>query len=139
MRNTDYKQIEELFIHYLEGEAVKINARFDYVTCRAYAKASSRGPGEGMHYLGMYMDCLLTDAAAKKADNVALVIQISDLDGKWNINADICWGHPSGKIDAELFAEPVEVTDESLSIVKEKLPELVSKLHELIRDNPKGI
>lgn len=89
-------------------------------------------------YLGMYIDCLLTEAGAEKTDNLALVIAVSDKDNKFSINADICWGHPYARIEDEVFSEPVDATEENLGIVRKRLPELVSKLREIIRDNPNG-
>lgn len=138
MREDKFKPIKELFLNYFEQEAAKINADFDYASCRAYANfPPNDDPQFGL--FSMYIDCGLNDVADDKSDNLGLGITAYDHTATLTINADICWGYPSGKIEAEVFEEPVEVTEESLAVIKERLPDLVSKLREVIRDNPKGI
>lgn len=87
----------------------------------------------------MYIDCILKKGGYEGSDNISLGIIAYDHNDKFTINSEICWGDPSGKIEAEIFEEPVEVTEENLMVIKEKLPDLVSKLRELIQDNPNGM
>lgn len=142
MTETRFLKIEELFIRYLEDEAEKINADFTYVRCRAYAKYPTSINPQGtqsVDYLNMFMDCLLTEASLEKTDNLALEIEVSEMDNSLSINADICWGYPYGKTEEAIFDGPVEATERNLAIVQERLPSLVSRLRKLIRDNPQGI
>lgn len=139
MREDKFKPIEELFIDYFEQEAGKINTDFNYVSCRAYANFPSNDYPSGRGYFSMFMDCLLESADLDQTDNFALGIKVYDKNDNLTINADICWGHPSAELEAEIFDEPVEVTEKTLAFIKEKLPDLVSKLREVIRDNPNGI
>jgi hypothetical protein len=138
MREAKFKPIEELFIHYLEDEAAKINADFNYARCRAYATYPPSSSPQGVGYFTMFIDCLLIQTGSDKTDNLALGIEVYDKNNKVSINADICWGHPYAKVEDEVFPEPVDATEENLGIVRKRLPELVSKLREMIRDNPNG-
>ena len=138
MREEKFKPIKKLFIDYFEQEASKINADVSYANCRAYAHFPPNSEPE-FGYFSMYMDCILIRADFDKSDNISLGILAYDHDDKFTINAEICWGEPSGKIEAKVFEEPVEVTEQSLAIIKEKLSDLVSKLRELMRENPDGI
>jgi len=139
MREDKFKPIKELFIDYLEREATKINADFNYVSCRAYANFPPNHYEMGVGFFNMVIDCLLKNANFDKTDNLALEIEVFDKNDNLTINADICWGHPYSKTEAEVFDEPVDVTEQSLTMIKKKLPDLVSKLRELLRDNPNGI
>src|SRR5262249_26648601 len=55
------------------------------------------------HDLGI--DCLLTDAGLDQTDNIALIIGVGCLTTTPLIDADVCWGHPSGWVEAELFPD----------------------------------
>jgi len=92
-----------------------------------------------MGYFSLFLDCGLDNVSSDRSDNLALGIEVYDKNDTLTINSEICWGHPSPKIEAEIFEEPVEVNEESLAEIKEKLPDLVLKLREVIRDNPNGI
>lgn len=138
-REDKFKPIKELFIDYFEQEASKINSDFNYVSCRAYAHFPPNHYEVGEGFFNMVIDCLLKNATYDKTDNLALEIEAFDKNDKLTINADICWGYPYSKTEAEVYEEPVEVTEQTIAIIQEKLPSLVSKLRELIRDNPNGI
>jgi hypothetical protein len=137
-REAIFRPIEELFIPYLEDEAAKINADFNYVRCRVYATHPPSDNPPGVGYFTIFIDCLLTQAGSDKTDNLALGIEVYDKNQKASINGDICWGHPYSRVEDEVFPKPVDVTEENMEILQKRLPELVSKLRELIRDNPNG-
>jgi hypothetical protein len=137
MREDKFKPIEKLFIDYFDEESSNINADFPYASCKTYANFPPNDePLFGS--FGLYISCILKEVDVNKTDDVSLGILAYDYDNNLTINAEICWGYP-GKIAAELFEVPVEVTEQSLAVIKEKLPDLVSKLREVIRDNPNGI
>jgi hypothetical protein len=135
MRENKFKPIKELFIDYLKEECRKINTEFNYAKCNVETHFP---PNDEPRYgsFSMYISCLLDKSEFEGSDNVALGILAYDWDNKFTINADICWGHPSGKLEAEVFAEPAPVNKKSLATIKDKLPDLVSKLRDVIRDNP---
>jgi hypothetical protein len=48
------------------------------------------------------------------------------------INADVCWGHPSGYIEDELAAETLQVSDETIPALRMALPHLFDSLRRAI-------
>lgn len=138
MRINRFKPIENLFIDYFKQEADKISSDFKFVSCNAYTHFPV-DENVGVGFFSMGLDCMLAEVDDDKTDAIALEIVAFDKENKLRVDVDICWGTPYGKTEAEIFEEPVEVTEESLAMIKEKLPGLVSKLRELIRDNPNGI
>jgi hypothetical protein len=78
------------------------------------------------------IDCLLTDAPPDRADNIALVVEVSHLNAEAQINADVCWGHPSGYIEAEFSSGPVDASNEVLNGLYADLPRLYESLREAI-------
>jgi hypothetical protein len=72
------------------------------------------------HDLGI--DCLLTDATPDQADNVALSVEVRHLTTTPLMDAAVCWGHPSGHVEAELFPDPVPMSSETLDKLEAHLP-----------------
>lgn len=121
-----------MFIDFFEQESAKINKDFDYATCNIEVHFP---PNDEPQYgfFSLYMSCLLIKREYEGSDNVALGILAYDWNNKFTINADICWGHPSGKLEDEVFQKDAEVTDENLSIIKERLPSMILKLREALK------
>ena len=83
----------------------------------------------GMDGFGVSVDCLLKDIPDDQADNVALRIVIAHLTRAPELTgADVCWGHPSGHVDAEIFEDHVALTEDVLARVIANLPELGASL-----------
>jgi hypothetical protein len=78
------------------------------------------------------IDCLFTDAPFNQADNIGLVVEISRLNAQPQINADVCWGHPSGYVEAEFSSASVEVSDKVLNELYANMPRLYANLHEAV-------
>ncbi|MEP7038359.1 MAG: hypothetical protein ABI891_08450, partial [Acidobacteriota bacterium] len=79
-----------------------------------------------------YVSCLLNKREYEGADDVALGIHVYDWNDDFTIDADICWGHP-GRLEYEIFEKPVNVTEENLNIIKERLPIMVLKLRNALK------
>lgn len=138
MRENKFKPVKDLFFDYLKQEGDKINEDFANVKCTISANFPPNDEPEYGYFL-MYIDCVLENAHSDKADLLTLGISIYDQTKNLEIVTDISWGHPSGKIVDSIFKKPVEVTEEHLNTIKEKLPNLILKLRETIRENPNGI
>lgn len=139
MREDKFKPIKARFIEYFEQECRKINAEFRHASCNVETHFPPNDePKYG--YFSMHLSCLLHKTEFEGADNLSLHISAYDWDNKFTIDAGIGWGHPSGKIEAEVFEKTVPVNEESLSVIEEELPDLVSKLRQLLLNNsPKNL
>jgi hypothetical protein len=68
-----------------------------------------------------------------EADNVALSISLSKLTSTPKLNADVCWGHPSGYLEAEFTSSDLDFNDETLEKLYADLPRLSESLIEAVR------
>jgi hypothetical protein len=110
--------------------AENLSARFPNMKMSVY----SQDVGSLTEYQGhqILIDCLLTDAPDDQPDNVALSVSLRHLTTNPKIDADVCWGHPSGHIEAEFSPEPLEVSDKVLNDLYAALPDLYESLSEAI-------
>ena len=84
------------------------------------------------HAIGL--ECLIGDAMPELPDNVALAVELCHLHKTPKISsADVTWGHPSGHIEAELLADPIRFSPESLTEIVDRLPELFIALQQAVR------
>src|SRR5580692_2444693 len=51
------------------------------------------------------LSALFTEASLDDPDLLELVISINTLNPSTKINADVCWGHPSGHVEACCFSQ----------------------------------
>lgn len=137
-RREKFTPIVDAFREDFKREAELINAEFDgKVSCSAYANFPPEdSPKHGS--FGLFADCGLLGVAWDHCDNVAISIEGSDFDERVTICADLAWGE-SPSIDFQVFPEPVELNDQSLAQIQQKLPYMFRRLRELIRLNPCGI
>jgi hypothetical protein len=77
---------------------------------------------------GIGIDCLLLDTPEDRPDNVALCVDVQQLTTVPMIDADVCWGHPSGHVEAEFSFDPQEVSGEVLTDLYADLPRLYDAL-----------
>jgi hypothetical protein len=77
---------------------------------------------------GLGIDCLLTDTPDERPDNVALVVDVQHLTTVPLIDADVCWGHPSGHVEAEFSFDPQDASSEVLKNLYADLPRLYDAL-----------
>jgi hypothetical protein len=137
MIEDKFELIKTLFIDFFNEEANKINKNFKDLICIVYVYPPNSEAQFPNCALGL--DVVLHNADLDKADNLCLEIYIENSKNKIFMSVKIVWGHPSGKVAGRIFERPIEVNEENLTIVREKLPNLVSKLREQIQKNPRGI
>src|SRR4051812_23522857 len=77
------------------------------------------------HVIGV--DCLLSKPETE-ADNVALSVGVEYLTMCPRISAHVCWGHPSGHIDAEWGWSNREFSTELNIVTNEVLDDLYSNI-----------
>jgi hypothetical protein len=125
-------QLEEKFRVPFENLAKRLSDDFPYLSS---AKVESHPFGFD-EYLGhsMHVSCLLHyKHALSEADNVALSISLSKLTSTPKLNADVCWGHPSGYLEAEFTSSDLDFNDETLEKLYADLPRLSESLIEAVR------
>ncbi|MBR0933807.1 hypothetical protein [Bradyrhizobium jicamae] len=67
-------------------------------------------------------------------DNVALLVSLKHLHKAPSlVDADVCWGHPSGYIEASFLPACVEFSRDHLEDLVKRLPELFTILKQAIR------
>lgn len=109
----------------------KISDEINQTIPNVWVQVESHSVGSD-EYLGhsIAISCLLTKDCLTEADNVALCVSISHLVSTPKINAYVCWGHPSGYIEAE-FPDYVEGSSYNSLIVSEEV------LEDLYKDLPR--
>lgn len=114
--------------------ADRINQTIPNVSARVCS--SSGGFDEYLsHHIGV--DCLLENV--DEPDNITLEINISKLNTLPKINADVCWGHPSGHIEAEFINDWMnsddlpEISDKVLEDLYDFLPKLYEALFKALK------
>src|SRR5712691_4669160 len=106
------QELEKRLLADLQKLAAEISSQFPGV--RATVWSSPIGTRTDFHSFDIGIDCLLSAVELEQADGLALSVQVRDLASLPSINADVCWGHPSGKIEAELFPSPMNVSPQIL-------------------------
>jgi hypothetical protein len=80
------------------------------------------------------LSCILAATRPSQPDLVDLSISVTDLTTTPRIDsADVCWGHPSGWVELEVFEEPVVLTDEAVGKLREQMPNLAAALRRALR------
>jgi hypothetical protein len=51
------------------------------------------------------LECLLPEVADDQPDNVAFIVTLCHLDREPRLAADVCWGHPTGHVEASLSGQ----------------------------------
>ncbi len=129
----------------LEGKLLpefkKIADEINQTIPNVLAKAEFHSVGSEEH-LGhlIAISCLLTKNYFTEMDDVALCVNVSYLASTPKIDAYVCWGHPSGYIEAA-FPDYVKgslnnsliVSDEVLEDLYKNLPRLYEALFEALK------
>jgi hypothetical protein len=75
------------------------------------------------------VECLFQDRPLDESDNVALTIDIAYLTTHPKLmGLDVCWGHPSGKLEILLLAAPIDLDDSAIERIVAEVPKLASTL-----------
>jgi hypothetical protein len=132
-------QLEEKLLPEFRKIADRINQTIPSVTARA--SSYSVGYDEYLsHSIGI--SCLLQNV--DEPDNIALGVNIFRLNTTPKINADVCWGHPSGHIEAETFTDWTksddlpDVSEEVLENLYKNLPRLYEALFKALKRRKPG-
>jgi hypothetical protein len=133
------ENLEKRILPGLQRMAQEICEQFPRVKASVWSSAvGSRTDYQG-YDLGI--DCVLTDARPEQTDNVALVIEIRHVTTMPSMEASVCWGDPSGRVEAELFPDCMEVTPETIQELQDRLPLLYDALRRALERGhpPDGI
>jgi hypothetical protein len=125
------KRLERELLTPFQECAERLRTQFPNV----WTRVESQSVGSLTEYQGhqIVIDCLLKDAPDHQPDNVALGVGLQDLTANPIIDADVCWGHPSGHVEAEFSSEPIEVSEQVLIDLYADLPRLYVSLIEAIK------
>ena len=131
---SDHPVVQELemkFLPYLVRMVDEISRDFLNVKANLYSNPVGTRTDYQGHSIGI--DCLLLDANPDQVDNIDLGISVRHLNTDPEIErADVCWGHPSGSIEAELFQAPVAYNKGMINRLEERLPELYQALRKAL-------
>ena len=100
------------------------------------ARVSSLSFGESLNrgrYCSTGISCLIEGAPADQPDNLDLLVSVYDIASSPRVNGDLCWGHPSGKVEFELYPEPKVLTETVVSDVVSSIPVLFGQLERLLK------
>jgi hypothetical protein len=129
--------VERELVDYLKLVADQINEEFTDILCSVDVFPPS-DTASTLAGTSVSLECILQNADADNADLISLGVDIRGDTHSPRMTVDVAWGNPYAKAVYELFPNPVAVTDENLRLVRTKMSELVSRLREEIRKNPRG-
>jgi hypothetical protein len=78
------------------------------------------------------LSCLLQNRLPEEADLVELVVELNLLKTAPTIQAEVVWGHPSGRIEIGAFSDPVGFSKLALEKTRLALPKLLDALEQAI-------
>ena len=99
---------------------------FPNVTLRL--SGNSWGQATGADGYIAYLSCTLPSVDADSPDHLDLQISFRDISSDPRAAADVCWGHPSGYIEAEWGNQEEPFTDVAQESFLLALPELAAAL-----------
>ncbi len=125
------QELERRFLPSLHKMAEEISREFPSVKVNVWSHSIGSRTNYQGHNIGI--ECLFSNANLDQVDNVALSIDVKHLTTVPEIvSADVCWGHPSGYIEAELLQVPVAFDEDVLGKLEDGLQELYSALRTAI-------
>ena len=104
----------------------------EFPTVHATAFSHSVGSATEYHGHGMGVDCILENPSDEDSDNVALTVSLAFLTTQPRINADVCWGHPSGHLEANLFSLSESHWPEASEEILDRLSADISRLSDVL-------
>jgi len=128
-----------------EFEAVAAHLSSFFPSVDISTESRFTGPSESPTYWGMGISCYFRNASPQQVDLVALSLDIAHLQTTPTINADICWGHPSGYIEMSFYedwrdsSDWPEASPRKIEEVRAFLPSLFGKLERILNAGPKSI
>jgi hypothetical protein len=91
--------------------------------------AGSVGSATTYHGYQFGIECSFPNVVNEGPDNVAFAVSACHLDGRPRLTADVCWGHPSGHVEATLSEGSSEqwpyASEERIGEVLSSVPRLL--------------
>jgi hypothetical protein len=119
-------ELEEKLLPTFRDWANRLSVEYPNVKANVYSH--SVGSLIAFQGHGIGIDCLLVGTPDNRPDNVALSVDLQHLTTGPTIGADVCWGHPSGHVEAEFSFDPQEVSERVLTDLNADLPRLYDAL-----------
>jgi hypothetical protein len=83
------------------------------------------------YHLGL--ECVLAEAAPEAPSCLALEISVRGKDTSPELDAaDVAWGHPDGRVLADLLHQPVPLTKEQIETLAARIPELCAAMDQAL-------
>ena len=122
------QDLESRFLQRLADHAESIRREFPDVKVELWSSSNGSLTDYQGHDIGI--DCLIAGVPLDRPDNVALIIEVMHLATEPKLcDAVVCWGHPSGITEAELFdGDSVPYNESTITVVEDRLDELVAAL-----------
>lgn len=124
-------ELERVFLPLLQEEQRVASARYPHF--KFSAGASSVGGLTSHQGHQVCLDCLFPDAAAQESDLVSVVVGAMHVATEPKLSeAYVAWGN--GRLEAELIKQPIALTQEALSEVSARMPELLVVFRKALQD-----
>ncbi len=131
-------KLEKRLLPAFEEVAAKIRQEIPNVSVSV--ESYSVGSDEHLGH-GYAISCLLIPSWDYEIDLVDMCVNLSHLVKTPKIDAYVCWGHPSGHLEAEFpknSNNSLEITDEVLEDLYKDLPRLYEALFEALKRRKPG-
>jgi hypothetical protein len=112
----------------------EVEARLKAALPDAAVSVFSGSVGSATSFNGAQLgiECLLPEVADDQPDNVAFTITLCHMDREPRLAADVCWGHPSGHVEASLSGQEGS-SDRWPSANQDRIAELIEKAPHLLQ------
>ena len=117
------------FMPQLKAAQLRLKAALPNATISVFSESVGAATSFNGAHLGI--ECLLPQVADDQPDNVAFTITLCHLDRQPRLAADVCWGHPSGHVEASLSGQDGS-SDRWPVAHNERIDELVEKAPQLL-------
>ena len=117
---------ERRFLPAMHALAAQINQRFEHVRAGIWSSPLGSLTEFQGHDLGV--DCVIRDVPADHPGSIALQLVFCHLTYSPKVEAFVCWGYPSGYVDAEVCAAPVELSEATMATIEAAFPQLSAAL-----------
>ena len=115
-------QIEAALLPLFQAALPQLTASAPGVLASVFAFSSGNASAFEDYHFGI--SCLLEPAQENAADEVALLVSVSNLATRAQLQAQVAWGQPSGKVEAR-----AELAEASVAALQQALPGLIDALH----------
>jgi hypothetical protein len=102
-------------------------------TARVSVSSNTWGQATGANGYSIHLCCFWPSRRADEVDDVTLSLSFLHVDSTPSVSMDVCWGHPSGFVEAEMADTWVPFSDEVTARLFEEMPRLSDSLRNAIR------